>query len=435
MSMEMFLDLLITTADEPKCPICTARRKIKKEISRINNNIDDESAAKFQRPLSIYENELLDKRDFAVNPMSDFYSLSFDEGAQKTVIFFSDASGQAIASKKHVVDTKLVCDKCKREVYEFALRAGNDLEMWHALWQKRLDLHEEARKLDIEKSKWWVQEKRDTEFVETVKAIITAKKNTKQRKRGIKKKQQREKEERDRKEADDLKELIKSNMIRDALKTDKMWMNQELDAQKKSLKTRNLAASLEFETSYGLHEHSQRTRKNPRSTSRKEYHNESGIPLTEAAASEAFGTNPIVVPDETKDLKRWKLQLKEAKEKLDWRRKEQVRQREAAERANFEENVAKWLEDAQDVKDKVDAKYQRQQWIRQEKIAKRDEKKRIDRMLRQQMHREAEARRKEEARLELERQMRIKEREMREARERHTMALCEADQRAIDRFW
>jgi hypothetical protein len=184
MTMEMFLDLLITTADEPKCPICTARRKITKEVGRIHNLIDNGAAKKFRRPTSIHENELLEKRDFTVNPTTDFFSVAFDEEAEKTTIFFSDATGQAIASNKHVVDTKLICYECKKEVYTFALRAGNDLEMWHALWQNRLDLLEQARKLDVEKSTWWVQEKRNMEFVETVKAIIAAKKNTKHRKRG-----------------------------------------------------------------------------------------------------------------------------------------------------------------------------------------------------------------------------------------------------------
>ena len=184
MTMEMFLDLLITTADEPKCPICTARRKITKEVGRVNNLVDSDAAKKFKRPTSIHENELLEKRDFTVNPTTDFYSISFDEKAETTTIFFSDATGQAIASKEHIVDTKLICNECKKEVYTFALRAGNDLEMWHALWQSRLDLLEQARKLDVEKSTWWVQEKRNMEFVETVKAIVNAKKNTKHRKRG-----------------------------------------------------------------------------------------------------------------------------------------------------------------------------------------------------------------------------------------------------------
>ena len=47
MSMEMLLNLLMTTSDEPKCPICTARRKIKKEVLRINNLVDKDAAKKF----------------------------------------------------------------------------------------------------------------------------------------------------------------------------------------------------------------------------------------------------------------------------------------------------------------------------------------------------------------------------------------------------
>jgi len=435
MTMEMFLGLLITTADEPKCPICTARRKIGKEVVRINNLIDPKAAAKFSRPTSIYENELVEKRDFILNPTTDFYSISFDEEAKKTTIFFSDASGQAIASKEHVVDTKIICNSCKEEVYTFALRAGNDLEMWHALWQSRLDLLEQARKLDVEKSRWWVEEKRNMEFVETVKAIIRAKKNTKQRKRDLKKRQEQEERKRKQKEAEDLKKIIFKNMIRDAVETDGKWMQQELKSQGKSLNTRNLAASLEFETAYGLHERSRKERKNARSTSLKEYHPDSGIPLTAEAASEAFGTNPIVVKDESKELNQWKFQLQEAKKKLDWRRDEQERQREAAEKANFEENMDRWLEDAQEVKDKIEAKYQRQQWLRQQKIDKRNGRKRLDKILRDKMHKEAEMRRAEDARQELERQHRLAEEEHRQQAERHKMALNEADQRGVDRFW
>ena len=105
-------------------------------------------------------------------------------------------------------------------------------------------------------------------------------------------------------------------MIKEALGSDGRWMKQELHSQDESLRVRDLAASLEFETAYGLHENAKRERKNPRSTSLKEYHHESGIPLTAAASSEAFGTAPIVVPDETKDLREWDNSLKEAKEKV-----------------------------------------------------------------------------------------------------------------------
>ena len=47
MSMEMLLDLLTTTSDEPKCPLCEARRKIKKEVLRTNNLYDAEAADRF----------------------------------------------------------------------------------------------------------------------------------------------------------------------------------------------------------------------------------------------------------------------------------------------------------------------------------------------------------------------------------------------------
>jgi hypothetical protein len=91
-----------------------------------------------------------------------------------------------------------------------------------------------------------------------------------------------------------------------------------------------------------------------------EFHKESKIPLTKEASSAAFGTQPIVVPDETKELLQWQFELQETKEKLDWRRDEQERQRKAAERANFEANLGVWLDGAQEVKDKIEAKYARE---------------------------------------------------------------------------
>jgi hypothetical protein len=157
-----------------------------------------------------------------------------------------------------------------------------------------------------------------------------------------------------------LKNLIRKNMIQSALTSDDKWIHQELDSQGKSLNTRNLSASLEFETSYGRHEHAQTARKNDRSTTRMEFHKESKIPLTKEASSAAFGTQPIVVPDETKELLQWQFELQETKEKLDWRRDEQERQRKAAERANFEANLGVWLDGAQEVKDKIEAKYARE---------------------------------------------------------------------------
>jgi len=436
MSMEMLLNLLMTTSDEPKCPICTARRKIKKEVLRINNLVDKDAAKKFNgRERSIFENELYEKRDFAVNPTTDFYSVKIDAVSKNTVVQFSDASGQAIASHEHTIDTKLLCHECKKEVYEFALRVGNDLELWHAVWQDRLDLHEQARKLDVAKSFWWVQEKRDMEFVETVRVVIQANKNAKKRKRDAKKKLAEEKAKRVAKEAEELKKLIKKNMIKDAVQTDEKWMHQELHSQDKSLKTRNLAASLEFETAYGLYDNAKKERKNPKSTTLLEYHHESGIPLTAEASSEAFGTAPIVVPDETKDIRQWDFQLQEAKEKLDWRKEEQRRQREAAERANFEGNLKTWLEGAQEVTDKINAKYQRQAWLRQKKIEAREEQKRLDKIARSKMHEDAALRAASDAALEIERQHALAAEEKREMHERHEMAICEAHQRAIDRFW
>ena len=125
---------------------------------------------------------------------------------------------------------------------QFALRVGNDLEMWHALWQERLDLHVQARKLNVAKSSWWIQEKRDMEFVETVRAVIQANKNRKKRKRDAKKMAAEEKARRKAKETEELKRLIKKNMIKDALESDGKWMKQELHSQDESLRVRDLAA-------------------------------------------------------------------------------------------------------------------------------------------------------------------------------------------------
>ena len=113
------MDLLTTTSDEPKCPLCEARRRIRKEVLRTNNLYDTEATEKFKgREKSIFENELYEKRDFSIDPKSDFFSIRIDPVSKATIVKFSDASGQGIASKEHAIDTKLLCISCKKEVYE-----------------------------------------------------------------------------------------------------------------------------------------------------------------------------------------------------------------------------------------------------------------------------------------------------------------------------
>ena len=47
---------------------------------------------------SIFENELYEKRDFSVDPKSDFFSVRIDPISKDTVVEFSDASGQGIGT-------------------------------------------------------------------------------------------------------------------------------------------------------------------------------------------------------------------------------------------------------------------------------------------------------------------------------------------------
>jgi len=127
--------------------------------------------------------------------------------------------------------------------------------------------------------------------------------------------------------------------------------------------------------------------------------------------------------------------LQDTKKKLDWRQEEQRRQREAAERANFEQNMEGWLGGAQEVKDKITAKYDRQQWLREQKIEKRNEEKRVNKILRDEMRTVAEQRLLEEERLELARKHESALEMQREAVARHAMSMNEEEQCAIDLFW
>jgi len=167
----------------------------------------------------------------------------------------------------------------------------------------------------------------------------------------------------------------------------------------------------------------------------QQFHAESGIPLTAEAASAAFGTAPLVVADETRDLKEWESELAETRKKLDWRKAETKRQREAAERANFEANKAGWLEGAQEVKDKITAKYDRQLWLREAKIEKRNQEKILNKIRREEMRSRAEARLLEDERREVERKHAEALEVRREVACRFEMSLHEEDQCSIDRFW
>ncbi|GMH85725.1 hypothetical protein TL16_g10323 [Triparma laevis f. inornata] len=94
-----------------------------------------------------------------------------------------------------------------------------------------------------------------------------------------------------------------------------------------------------------------------------------------------------------------------------------------------------WAEGAQEVTDKINAKYQRQAWLRQKKIEAREEQKRLDKIAREKMHSDAALRAASDAKREIERQHALAAEEKKEMHERHEMAICEAHQRAIDRFW
>ena len=109
MSIELLLELMITQREEDSCPMCKARRKIKKEFLRIHD-LYDKQGGKYNRDKSVYEYELFEKRDFALDPLSDFFSLTVNEVTKKPEINLSDAAGRAISSKRHKIDTKLICE-------------------------------------------------------------------------------------------------------------------------------------------------------------------------------------------------------------------------------------------------------------------------------------------------------------------------------------
>lgn len=68
-------------------------------------------------------------------------------------------------------------------------------------------------------------------------------------------------------------------------------------------------------------------------------------------------------------------------------------------------------------------------------IAKREEQRRLDKIAREKMMKDAERRAQEDAMADLERQHFKAAEETRENHERHEMSLCEMHQRSIDRFW
>ena len=339
------------------------------------------------------------------------------------------------ASRAYTVDTKILCAGCKVSVYRVALMSSDDTPIHHLLYDVKHDMLRQRRDQSVLKGRWWNEEKREADFKATVDAIVQANHSTKIRKRDERKKRESAAERARLAALHAAQEKAHSDMVNEALEDDVRWKSQHQQSLMKSLSTTSLLAALSFETSYGVHEPAQKGRKNLRSTKRAEYHDESGIPLTAASAAVKFGTAHDVVEDESMKLNEWVGDLSETKAKLDWRKEEQRRQREASERVNFDLNKEKWLVDAQVVQDKITGKYNRQAFIRTEKIKKRDEEKRINNLLRKAMREESDRRYAEAMEAENARMRRKAEEEAVELAERKRMSVAEAEQTYVDRFW
>lgn len=185
----------------------------------------------------------------------------------------------------------------------------------------------------------------------------------------------------------------------------------------------------------GETQHASKERYHDGKSTRVRETDDEGMPLTAAAASELFGTAPIVVADDTKAIVEWRKAGTETDRKLERRRQFQKWQTEQSKEEQFKTDAEEWKKAAMVIEDRRNQLLAEERMRKEKKLAARAQEKARLKELRTQMRAEAEEREKREAEAELKRKRILLAEYGREARERCRMALAEADQCAIDRYW
>ena len=160
-----------------------------------------------------------------------------------------------------------------------------------------------------------------------------------------------------------------------------------------------------------------------------------GVPLTEAAAASVFGTAPLIVRDETAELRGEKDQAVDTEARSNAQNRAFRDHEDQLTRAQFAADCDSWRHDSLMVDDIREKRLNQEKLLREERIRVREAEKHRLRLLRDELRVDG-ANRAADARRALRAMREAKKWELkREANERTQMTLQEADQCAVDKFW
>ena len=163
--------------------------------------------------------------------------------------------------------------------------------------------HERAR------AHWWTHERRRSMLHEAIQVLNVVQGKVATRRRLDERAAEKRRKQRLARDAADAATVAKKAVVAETRRLGGIWQKQDGDSTRRLLEKRSLYNRLQSEKEHRLDAAANKERwrrkdvKNGGVSSRKREFSDDGIPLTAAAAAATFGLTPLVVRDETDELR------------------------------------------------------------------------------------------------------------------------------------
>lgn len=351
----------------------------------------------------------------------------------------ADSSHGVLYAKTQLVDTPTLCRSCKDEVYAFMGSVGNDCELFHLTGTKKLEKLQHRCLHDATRRDWWVFEAKRKELAATLAALADARRGVQRRRKQAKRDQdaalavQSERERLERASAD------RRRMLNAASLSDSKWRANVEAETEHLLAKRTVYAALQFSAKDERFPNQQLWSRDEVEhhglSSRTRELDDFGVPLTATAASAVFGTQPLVVKDETEALRRDKSLAITREAALRTQAEMLSKHSRDLARAHLRQELERWLEYSASIDEARRRREAREEHEREQRCEDRRELRSSLARMRVELRDDGRRRAKDECRA-VENMVAAQQRESEaEAAERLAMMFAETDQCAIDRFW
>jgi len=339
------------------------------------------------------------------------------------------------------IDTARVCPECRRGVYGVMAHLANDREYHHLTGKKKFKQLEARMANEKARAAWWTAEHRRSLLHVAIIALNEVHENVETRAEL----KRRQAEQRARQllldDAAEAKEVARSAVVDYTRRIAETMKSKDREVMERQLARRDLYFRLqsEKEARTNCAPRKERWRRsevqNNGISSRKREFSDDGVPLTAAAAAATFGLTPLVVRDETEELRAFRREAADFERRSDASRKAFREHSENIAKREFTTDCEGWVHDALMVDDLREKKLKQEQAAREARIRARNAEKLRLKKLREQFRADGVIRA-ADARIASDE---IKKRKLlevkREASERTQMCLAEADQKIVDEYW